>query len=70
MSGGGKGARTRTISWEDPRDPAPRLAPEEPNVYSHGHQADGPAPGGAKCFLAMSKSSAEISLLTELAEIS
>ena len=45
------------------------LAPEEPNVYSHGHQSDDPAPE-ERNVPAMSKSSNDISLLTELAEIS
>ena len=46
-----------------------RLAPEEPNVYSHGHQPDDPAPK-ERNIPAMSKSSNDISLLTELAEMS
>ena len=45
------------------------LAPEEPNVYSHGHQSDDPAPE-ERNVSAMSESSNDISLLTELAEIS
>ena len=45
------------------------LAPEEPNVYSHGHQSDDPAPE-ERNVPAMSKSRNDISLLTELAEIS
>jgi len=45
------------------------LAPEEPNVYSHGHQSDDPAPE-ERNVPARSKSSNDISLLTELAEIS
>ncbi len=44
-------------------------APEEPNVYSHGHQSDDPAPE-ERNVPAMSKSTNDISLLTELAEIS
>jgi len=44
------------------------LAPEEPNVYSHGRQSDDPAPE-ERNVPAMSKSSNDISLLTELAEI-
>src|SRR5450759_2251058 len=48
---------------------APRLAPEEPNVYSHGRQSDDPAPE-ERNVPAMSKSSNDIKLLTELAEIS
>ena len=43
------------------------LAPEEPNVYSHGRQSDDPAPE-ERNVPAMSKSSNDISLLTELAE--
>jgi len=45
------------------------LAPEEPNVYSHEHQSDDPAPEEQNVS-AMSKSSNDISLLTELAGIS
>ena len=42
---------------------------EEPNVYSHGHQSDEPAPE-KRNVPAMTKSRNAISLLTELAEIS
>ena len=45
------------------------LAPEEPNVYSHGDQSDDPAPE-ERNVPARSMSSNDISLLTELAEIS
>jgi hypothetical protein len=41
---------------------APRLALEEPNVYSHGQQSDDPAPEEQN-VPAMSKSSTNISLL-------
>jgi len=46
------------------------LAPEEPYIYSHGHQYDDPRAPEEQNVSAMSKSSNDISLLTELGEIS
>src|SRR5438309_8160885 len=48
---------------------APSLAPEEPNVYSQGRESDDRAPE-ERNVPARYKSSNDISLLTELAEIS